>query len=273
MSSQPAVSTQIRKLEEELGVPLFERRGPRLSLNRIGKRLYRVAMPVVHGVDRLPDTFVEEHYGEVADDLRIGAGQTSAGYLLPPFLKRFRERFPEIPVQVKTGSGRQRLDWLRDFELDLVVGAIDFPPPDIEFHRVAESAAILITAENHPLAGRNSVSLEEIAAYPFVGHTSSHFVRQVLDTILMLHGVVPDVCVEVDGWGVITNYVAAGAGISFVPDLCLTEHDRLWKIRFEGVIPRRSYGAVTRRNGPLSLAASRFLEIMAAGEPQATGEA
>lgn len=254
-------------------MPLFERRGPRLSLNRMGKRLYRLAMPVVHGVDRLPDTFVEEHYGEVADDLRIGAGQVSAGYLLPPFLKRFQERFPEIRIEVKTGSGKQRLAWLRDFELDLVVGALDFPPPDIEFHRVAESSAILIAAENHPLAGRNSVPLEEVVAYPFVGHTSSHFVRRTLDIILGLHGVVPDVVVEVDGWGVITNYVAAGAGISFVPDLCLTEHDRLWKIRFEGVIPKRFYGAITRRNGPLSLAASRFLEIMAADVPQATGEA
>ena len=273
MSSQPAVSTQIRRLEEELGVPLLMRRGPRLAPNRIGKRLYRLAMPIVHGIDRLPDTFLEEHYGEVADHLRIGAGQTSAGYLLPPFLKRFRERFPEIRVEVKIGAGRQRLGWLREFELDLVVGAMLFPPSDLEFHRVAESSGILITAENHPLAGRDSVPLEEVAAYPFVGHSSSHFVRQTLDTILRLHGVVPDVVVEVDGWGVITNYVAAGAGISFVPDLCLTEHDRLWKIRFEGIIPKRWYGAITRRNGPLSLAAGRFLETMAAGVPQATGEA
>ena len=272
MSSQPAVSMQIRTLEEELGAQLFERRGPRIALSRIGKRFYRLAMPLVASMDRLPDTFLEEHYGVVADDLRIGAGQTSAGYLLPPYLKRFRERYPEIRIQVKTGTGKQRLGWLRDHELDLVVGAIEFPPSDVEFHVITESDPVLITSEDHPLAGRDSVPLEEVATYPFVGHTSSHFVRQVLDIILRLHGVAPEFFVEVDGWSVIANYVAAGAGISFVPDLCLTDHDRLWKIRFEDVIPRRRYGAITRRDGLLSLASSRFLEILVADVPEASGE-
>lgn len=262
MSSQPAVSTQIRNLEEALGVPLFKRRGPRLSLNRMGKRLYRLAMPVVHGIDRLPDTFIAEHRGEVSDDLRIGAGQTSAGYLLPPYLERFQERFPKIRIEVKIGTGRQRMEWLRDFEVDLVVGAVEHPPSDVEFTQVAESAAVLITAEDHPLAGRDSVTLEEVASYAFVGHTSDHFIRRAQDVILGLRGVAPNIVVEVDGWGVITNYVAAGAGISFVPDLCLSEHDSLWKIRVEGVIPRRWYGIVRRRNGPLSLAASRFVESL-----------
>ena len=273
MSSQPAVSMQIRTLEEELGALLFERRGPRIALSRIGQRFYRLAMPLVEGMDRLPDTFLEEHYGVVADHLCIGAGQTSAGYLLPPYLKRFRERYPDIRIEVKTGTGRQRLGWLRNHELDLVVGAMEFPPSDVEFHPIVESDSVLIVSEDNPLAGRDSVSLEEVAAHPFVGHTSSHFVRQVLDIILRLHGVAPEFVVEVDGWGVITNYVAAGAGISFVPDLCLADHDRLWKIRFGGVIPRRSYGAITRRDGPLSLAASRFLEIMVADVPEASGEA
>ena len=273
MSSQPAVSTQVRRLEEELGAPLFRRQGPRLSLNRLGRRLYRLAVPVVQGIDRLPDTFTEEHFGEVADDLRIGAGQTSAGYLLPPYLKRFQERFPKIRIEVKIGTGRQRLEWLRSFELDLVVGAMDQPPSDVEFAQVAESATILIAAEDHALAGRDSVTLEEAAAHAFVGHRSDRFIRQSMDTILKLRGVAPDVVVEVDGWSVITNYVAAGAGISFVPDLILTEQRRLRKIPVEDVMPRRRYGAITRRNGPLSLAAGRFLEIMAAGGPRAAGEA
>ena len=273
MSSQPAVSMQIRTLEEELGALLFERRGPRIALSRIGKRFYQLAMPLVEGMDRLPDTFLEEHYGVVADDLCIGAGQTSAAYLLPPYLKRFRELYPEIRIEVKTGTGKQRLGWLRDHELDLVVGAMEFPPPDVEFHPIVESDLVLIVSEDNPLAGRDSVALEEVAAYPFVGHTSSHFVRQVFDIILRLHGVDPEIVVEVDGWDVITSYVAEGVGISFVPNLCLTDHDRVWKIRFEGVIPGRKYGAITRRDGPVSLAASRFLEIMVADVPEASGEA
>ena len=261
-SSQPAVSLQVRTLEDELGVLLFERRGPRIALTRAGKSLYQLAMPLVEGMDRLPETFAERHHGVVSDALRIGAGQTSAAYLLPKYLKQFRERYPEIRIDIRTGTGQQRLDWLRDYELDLVLGAMDVPPPDVIFHPVLGSDLVLITPLVHPLAGRDSVTIRETAAYPFVGHTSQQYVSRVAETILRQHGVAPDVVVEVDGWGVITNYVAAGAGISFVPDLCLTERDRVWRISFEGTALQRRYGAITRRDGLLNRTAERLLRIM-----------
>ena len=262
MSSQPAVSLQVRTLEEELGVLLFERRGPRITLTRVGASLYQLAMPIVEGMDRLPETFAERHHGVAADVLRIGAGQTSAAFLLPKYLKLFRELYPEVVVDVRTGTGQQRLDWLRDYELDLIVAAMDIAPSDVKFHPVVEACPVLITSLDHPLAGRDSVTIEETAAYPFVGHTSQQYVRQVAEVILRLHGVAPDVVVEVDGWGVITNYVAAGVGISFVPDLCLSENEPLWKIPVRGVIPQRRYGAITRSDGLLSRAAGRLLRIM-----------
>ena len=267
MSSQPAVSLQVRTLEEELGVLLFERRGPRITLTRVGKSLYQLAMPLVEGMDRLPEAFAERHHGIGAGVIRIGAGETSAAYLLPAYLRRFREHHPDIVVDIRTGTGQQRLEWLRDYELDLIIAAMDIAPPDVEFHPVHDSSPVLITSLDHPLAGRESVPIEETAAYPFVGHTSRRYVRQVTEVILRLHGVAPDVAVEVDGWGVITNYVAAGIGISFVPDLCLAEHDRLWRISFAGTIPPRRYGAITRRDGLLTGAADRLLQVMVSGMP------
>lgn len=271
MSSQPAVSMQIRTLEEELGVLLFERRGPRIALSRIGQRLYQLAMPLVEGMDRLPDAFAEEHYGEATDDLCIGAGQVSAAYLLPKYLQRFREKYPEIRIEVKTGAGQQRLDWLRNHDLDLVVTAMDITPDDVVFHPVLESRLVVIASEDHPLAVRDSVSLEEAASYPTVGHTSGHYVRQIGEVFMRLHGVASNVVVEVDGWGVITNYVAAGVGIALVPDLCVSEHEPIRRIRLENAIPRRLYGAATRREGPVSLAVSRFLEIMVADSSVESG--
>ena len=263
---------QIRTLEDELGVLLFERRGPRISLSPIGKRLYRLAMPLVDRMDRLPDTFAEVHFGVVQDKLRIGAGQTSAAYLLPTYLKRFRERWPDTRFEVQTGTGQQRMGWLRDHEIDLVVGAMDVVPDDLDFHWIRDSDLVLITPEDHPLAGRNSVSLEEASAYPFVGHTSTNCIRQFSEAVLRMHRVSVDVVVEVDGWGVITNYVTAGVGISFVPDLCLRAHDRLWKIPLNGASPPQRYGAVTRRGGPLALTASRLLETMMDDWPGASTE-
>ena len=262
MSSQPAVSLQVRALEKGLGLPLFDRRGPNLSLTRVGEMLYQLAMPLVQGVDRLPDTFVEQHRGVFTDILRIGAGELSAAYLLPRYLKQFQQLYPGTRVEVRTGSGRERLRWIRDYETDLVVAALDVPQPDLEFRPVVASTPILITPEDHPLAGRTSVTLEDMATYPFVGHASTHLIRRIMDTVARTKGVVLDVVVQVDGWNMIKDYVASGVGISFVPNLCLTEHDRLWQISVEGFVPQRRYGLITRRDGLIALAARRFLDIM-----------
>ena len=262
MSSQPAVSLQVSALEEELGLSLFDRRRPHITLTRVGESLYQLAMPLVQGMDRLPDTFAERHHGVFTDILRVGAGQLSAAHLLPGYLKQFQQQYPGTRIEVRTGTGRERLRWLRAYEIDLVVAAMDVPRPDLDFRPVLASDPMLITPEDHPLAGRTSVTIEEIAAYPIIEHASTNLIRQLLETILRLEGVVLDVVVEVDGWGMITNYVAAGVGIAFVPELCLTEHDRLWRIPIKGIIPQRRYGAITRRDGLLTLAASRFLRIM-----------
>ena len=265
MSSQPAVSIQIRMLEEAFGVTLFDRRGPRISLTAAGQRLYEHAMPLVTGMDRLPDTFAERHHGVAADVLTIGAGQTSAAYLLPKYVERFQESYPEVGVEIRTGNGQQRMGWLRSYELDLVVGSMDVELPDFEFHPMLVSKFVVITASDHPLAGRASVGVGELATYPFIRHSASHYVARMVDFMLRLHGVAPEVVVEVDGWGVITNYVAAGVGISVVPDLSLTEHDRLWRISIEGEVPPRRYGAITRRDDALPLTTRRFLSLMVPG--------
>ena len=266
MSSQPSVSQQVRTLEEELAVALFERRGPRIRLTRAGEMLYARAMPLVEGIDRLPETFAERHHGVVSDALAIGAGQTSAAYLLPEYLKRFRERWPAIGVEVRTGTGEQRLKWLRDYELDLIIGSMDIVPPDVDFHQVRVSQFVVITASDHPLAGRESVRIEEMATYPFVGHSATRYVTQVAEILLRLRGVELDVALEVDGWNSIANHVGAGVGISVVPDLCLREHDGLRRIAIaDASLPPRRYGVMTRRDGILSSAARQFLSVMAPG--------
>ena len=262
MSSQPAVSYLIRALEDELGVSLFERRGPRIILTRIGESLYEYAMPLVQAMDRLPDTFAEEQHGIISDTLTIGAGQTSAAYLLPRYLKRFRELHPEVDVIVKTGIGSQRLRWLHAYKLDLILLSVEKPPRDLQFHKLVDSRFMLITPRDHPLAGRTFVKFSDIEGYRFVGHIPGQHVRRIGDSMMRQLGVEPDFEVEVDDWSIIMLYVAAGLGISAVPEICITERAEVWSTPLDQYLPPRSYGAVTRNDGLLSATARRFLAIM-----------
>ena len=138
-------------------------------------------------------------------------------------------------------------------------------PPDVDFHQVHVSELVLITADDHALAGRESVRIEEIAAYPFVGHSATRHATRVAEILLRLRGVVLDVVLEVEGWSTIANHVLAGVGISIIPDLCLREHDGLRRIAIADAVPPRRYGAMTRRDGILSAGARRLLSVIAPG--------
>ena len=264
-TSQPAVSQQVRALEEEFLVTLFERSGPRISLSAPGRRLYEAAMPVVVGMDRLPDTFAERHRGEISGEFRIAAGTASATYIVPDLLKPFLERYPGTRVNVRIGTGRERLDWLRAYEVDVAFGAVDVPPPDLSFHFATASRFFLITSEDHALAGRESVDLADAVKYPAIVPPSGTFVRRVADLVIRQHRLAVDAVMEVGGWSVVKRYVEAGIGLSIVPDLCLTERDRVCRFPFDRYFADRRYGVFMRRDQVSSLAAERFVELMDPG--------
>ena len=261
-ASQPAVSQQVRSLEEELAVALFERSGPRIALTPAGARLYQLASPLVEGLDRLPDTFIEQHRGISSGVLNVAAGQTTAAMVLPDWLGKFRNRHPDIRVNVRIADGRQRIRWLRAYEVDVVLTAVDLPPPDLEFRPVFSSEVVFITPEDHPLAGRETVELAEIVAFPAVTHDASHYASEVTDIILRQHGQVANTVLEVDGWNAIKEYVEAGVGVSAIPDICLSERDRVWSIPASKYFPSRLYGVLTRRDELLSLAAAWFIQVV-----------
>ena len=261
-SSQPAVSLLVRALEDELGVPLFERSGPRIALTRVGRSLYQYAMPLVERMDRLPDNFAEQYYGVMSDTLVIGAGETSATFLLPHYLGRFREACPGVRVSVRIGNGTRLLSWLRAYEADLILLTADCTQGDLDFHQFRTVKYRLVTPKDHPLAGKESVTFEDIAAHPFVRYSQGRYVRQVADTLMRLRGLIPTVSVEVDGWCMVKRYVAAGLGISVVPEICITSRDCVWSTPIDRLIPSRRYGVLTRGDGHLSLAAGRLLQIM-----------
>ena len=268
-SSQPAVSKQVQSLEEDLGVVLFRRRSTRIAPTRVGEHLYRIARPLVVGLQRLPEFFAEQHFGVSAERLRIGAGEVSGGSVLPGLVERFHVRYPRTRVEVRSGSGARRLEWLRGFELDVAVMAFDAVPRDIEFHPLVQTDAVVVVPEDHPLGSRKSVAIEELACHRMVAPAPGHHVRRTQEMILRLHGVRPRVVLEVAEWRSTISCVAAGIGIAVVPALCVYPHERVRTIPLEHRFRLRTYGIALRSDRLRSVAADRFAHVAMAGLPDA----
>ena len=260
--SQPSVSQQVRALETEFAATLLERNGPRITLTPAGAHLYRLAAPLVAGMDRLPDTFIEEHAGILPSELRIAAGEAASIFILPPFLKQFRDEHPGTRLFVKNGTGREGIEWLFDYEVEFMIGVMDVIPDNADFHPLLSCDFVLLVPLDHPLAGRESVEPGEAAAYPTIMSTRGTRTRQFADFIHRGLGINPEAVVEVDGWETAKLYVEAGVGITAVPELCLTGRERVWSIPVKRYYPKRTYGVITRAGERLSLGARTFIGLM-----------
>jgi DNA-binding transcriptional LysR family regulator len=260
--SQPSVSLQIQALERELDVTVFERRGPRIRLTPEGEVLYKLANPLVQGIDRLHETFAA-HCGNLeTGDLHIAAGETAILYLLPDPLKRFAEDYPGISVHLDNATGPEALGLVRADKVDFAVGAVLDQPADIEFQPIVSYQPTLIAPLGHALGAREHPSLDEIAAHGLILPPPNYTTSRVVDSVFRRHGLVPKVALEAGGWEIIKKYVEIGLGVSIVTDVCLTGEERLVRRPLDRHFPQRTYGIVMRRGKYLSPQAARFIDML-----------
>ncbi|MDX1528864.1 MAG: LysR family transcriptional regulator [Gammaproteobacteria bacterium] len=260
--SQPSVSLQVRALEQELGVTLFERRGPRIDLTPEGHVLYDLASPLVEGMDTLPATFAERCGNLDSGELDIAAGESTILYILPEFMQAFAAHYPGIQLRMHNVTGRDGLTQLRADEVDFAVGSMLEVPDDIDYRPIFSYDTVLIAAPDHPLAGKRKLRLQDISPYGLILPPRHLSTWRVVDLVFQQHNVPYKVTLEAGGWEVIKKYVGLGLGVSIVSSICLTEDDNLAAIPLGDFFPKRTYGVVLRRGKFLSPAARRFIASM-----------
>lgn len=260
--SQPSVTLQIQALERELAIELFERRGPNIKLTPEGSALYELALPLVQGMDTLPETFAAQRGKLETGELNIAAGESTILYILPEPMREFARRYPGIRLKLHNVTGRDGLAMLRADEVDFAVGSMPDVPDDISYHSIFTYNTVLITARDHPLAKKRSVSLQEISPYGLILPPRHLSTWRMVDLVFNQHDVNYTVALEAGGWEVIKKYVMLGLGISIVTDICLTGKEALARIPLDRYFPKRSYGLVLRRGKFLSPQAKRFIDMM-----------
>jgi DNA-binding transcriptional LysR family regulator len=260
--SQPSVTLQIQAMERELGVTVFERRGPVLKLTPDGEALYALAKPLVDGIDSLEENFAAQHGKLDSGELNICAGESTILYILPEAVRRFVAAYPRIQLKIHNETGRDGLKMLRADEVDIVVGSMLDVPDDITYHPVVTHDPALIVPLNHPLANKTKVTLEEISQYGLILPPRHLSTWRMVKYVFQQHNLTFSVTLEAGGWEVIKKYVELGMGISIVTDICLTGTEKLVHIPLKQYFPQRGYGLVLRKGRFLSPQARRFVEIL-----------
>lgn len=260
--SQPSVSLQIQALEREMGITLFERRGPNISLTPEGEVLYALADPLVEGIDKLPESFAAQWGKLEKGDLNIAAGESTILYILPEPLRKFALDYPGIRLKLHNVTGRDGMAMLRADEVDLAVGSMLEVPEGIDYTPVVTYSPTLITCVDHPLAKKKRVTLKDISPHGLILPPRHLSTWRIVDLVFSQNDLSYRVSLEAGGWEVIKKYVELGLGISIVTDVCLTGEENIACIPLERYFPKRSYGIVTRAGRFLSPQAKRFISMM-----------
>jgi DNA-binding transcriptional LysR family regulator len=265
--SQPTVSLQLQALERELGVSLLERRRRRINLTDAGEALYELARPLVEGWENLDRDFHARVKGMQGGRLTIAAGSSTIQYLLPDLVRRYRESFPSVQLQLANVTGKDGLALLRADEADFAVGSMLDVPNDIAWAPVLHYDPMLITPRDHPLAAKERITLEDLSPYGLILPPQRLSTYRLVDLVFQQRQVPYHVAIEVGGWDVIKEYVAMGLGISIVTGICITDADRsrLAVRNMKQYFPQRSYGVVMRKGKFLSAEARAFVDLVRPG--------
>ncbi|MFK2856206.1 LysR family transcriptional regulator [Dyella humi] len=265
--SQPSVSLQLQALERELGMELLHRSRRRINLTDAGEALYELARPLVEGWENLDRQFQAKVKGLQAGKLTVAAGSSTIQYLLPGLVRQYRERFPDVQLQLANVTGKDGMALLRADEADFAVGSMLDVPNDIAWAPVYHYDPMLITPLDHPLAQKESVLLDDLSPYGLILPPQRLSTYRLVDLVFQQRQVPYHVAIEVGGWEVIKEYVAMGLGISIVTGICITDADRqrLAVRNMRQYFPQRSYGVVMRKGKFLSKEAQAFIDLIRPG--------
>ncbi len=222
--TQPAVTRQIAALEQELRTRLLERMGRKVRLTAAGEALYRYAVEILR-LAREAERAVADVVAGTAGRLAVGASSTTATYILPPLLRRFRETYPGVELSIHTGVSAQVAEMVIASEVDVgIVTGLGEPGGLIEIP-LADYATGVVVYPEHPLAQRiadpdfaaQGVSAEELAGSPLILMEEGTNLRTYVDRLLSAAGVEERVTMELDNVEAIKKMIEARLGISLLP--------------------------------------------------------
>lgn len=263
--TQPAVSKQLKALEEFFGVRLLDRSGREVKLTEGGRIFYRRAREILRLLEQLRRELAEVT-NLVRGELLLGASTIPGHYVLPRLIGNFKAKYPQVEIKLEIGDSEDIIKRLIEGEIELGVVGAEERKKGLLYQRLAEDELILIVPVDHPWADRPALKVQELAEACWVWRKQGSGTRRVAEEKLKAAGfTLPPqrIVVELGSTEAIVSAVEAGLGVSLVSRWAAEKSLRLGRVvtvPLEGVNLKR-YLYLVRRTRELTPAASAFVEF------------
>ena len=253
--SQPTLSTQIRKLEDELGVSLIERAPRKVMLTPIGIEIVERARRVVSEVEQMKEAARRSQRPE-AGAVRLGIFPTLGPYLLPHIIPGLRERFPDLQLLLVEEKSDELLARLRDGRLDAAILALPVNDDQLHHEYLFEEPFLLAVPERHPLATRRALRVDDLAQENLLLLEDGHCLRRQTLEVCHLAGAHEKTEFRATSLETLRQMVAANVGITLLPTLAVqppVAHPRnIRLLSFSDSQPSRQIAMFWRRSSAMA---------------------
>jgi DNA-binding transcriptional LysR family regulator len=214
--TQPAVTFQVRQLEEHFNTRLFDRTHNRISLTEAGKQVFSFADKIFELYAEMENA-VREVTGEISGALIIGASTTIAEYMLPALLGDFKAKYPDVTVHLKVSNTDGIVHMVENNDIDLGVVEAPVSNKNLVVEVCRQDQLVAIVPPNHPMAKEECLPVAKLAQYPFICREEGSGTREVIAEHMAAGGVNGseiNVCMELGSPEAVKGAVEAGMGIS-----------------------------------------------------------
>ena len=252
--TQPAVSAQIRRMAEEAGEPLFERRGRRLVLTQAGRILVTHAKGVIHRMDELEQSLLGLRSLE-SGRLRMGTIDAASVYVLPDVYRAFHRKYPGVRIEVVIDDTAHLVGALAEGDIELAITTLPVERDGVEVQSFYREQMIPVTHPSHALCNRKRVSLADLSEHGVISYPEGSTTRRLIEAVFAENGIAYRSTMELSSPEAMKRLAQAELGVAILPrPVVSAEVGRrslkalpMGRVRFE-----REIGMVYRRRESLS---------------------
>jgi len=262
--SQPTLSMQIKKLEEELGVRIFERSKTQFLVTAVGKEILKKAENVLREAEEIKN-IAKNSIDPYAGDLTIGAFPTLAPYFFPKVVGKISKKFPRLKLLLVEEKTEVLLKKLRDGEIDLALLARPIFANDLESIKIFEEEFLLAVPTNHELAKKRKINPQELDGRELMLLEDGHCMRNQALAVCEMNGAFESNTFKATSLETLKQMIAAGSGITLIPKIAVKKEDKISYIELTKA-PKRTIGLFFRKNSSKNKLAKELAETLQAFE-------
>jgi len=257
--AQPSLSQQVLKLEEDLGAKLFDRLGRSVRLTEAGRAFLPHARSILHQMEAAR-TGVEDKHTDVRGNVAVGIIPTIAPYLMPQFVAVFSKKYPDAKLRILEETTPVLVESLRNLSIDVAILALPLRHKEFQLYPLRTEPLYAALAKDHPRAGAKSLSLRDLRGEQFVMLRDGHCFRDLTLAACTRAKVNPRVAFESGQFSSLLGMVAAGVGVSLVPEMAVDKAARCSYVRISDAQASRTIVAAVLRGRSFNPVQQAFLD-------------